>query len=153
MHLTQHTDFSLRTLMYLGTMQDRLVTIDELAKQLHIARNHLAKIVNQLSRAGYITTLRGKGGGVRLARSPSEICIGEVVRDMEPGMALVDCQSPPCSIIGVCRLVGVLAQAKESFFNTLDKVTLADLLVNENTLRQRFTVNISKKSILSDIKG
>lgn len=138
MHLTQHTDFSLRVLMYLGAMESRLVTIDELADRLHIARSHLAKIVNRLSRLGYIATLRGKGGGMRLAHQPSEIVIGAVVRDTEPGTTLIDCQSPPCSILGVCGLVGTLARAKAAFFEVLDGVTLADLVANGGALRQRF---------------
>lgn len=138
MHLTQHTDFSLRVLMYLGTMESRLVTIDELAQRLHIARNHLAKIVNRLARLGYITTLRGKGGGMRLAKTPGEICIGSVVRDTEPDTKLVDCQKPFCSIVGVCGLVDVLAEARQAFFEVLDNVTLAHLLLNGAALRQRF---------------
>ncbi|OBS08885.1 Rrf2 family transcriptional regulator [Acidihalobacter prosperus] len=138
MHLTQHTDFSLRVLMYLGAMQDRLVTIDELTTRLHIARSHLAKIVNRLARLGYITTLRGKGGGMRLARPPAEIGIGAVVRDTEPGTTLIDCESPACSILGICALVGTLAQAKSAFFEVLDDVTLADLVANGDALRRRF---------------
>ncbi|AOV17388.1 hypothetical protein BJI67_10255 [Acidihalobacter aeolianus] len=138
MHLTQHTDFSLRVLMYLGAMQERLVTIDELAAQLHVARNHLAKIVNRLARLGYVTTLRGKGGGMRLARSPSEIRIGNVVRDTEPGTTLIDCRNPACSILGVCGLVDALAQARAAFFGVLDAVTLADLVSDGEALRRRF---------------
>lgn len=151
MHLTQHTDFSLRVLMYLGAMQDRLVTVDELATHLHVVRSHMAKIVNRLARLGYVATVRGKGGGMRLARSPDQICIGEVVRDMEPGTTLIDCQNPPCSILGVCGLVDVLARAKESFFAVLDGVTLADLLVNEQALRQRFSFGSDAQSAVGVI--
>lgn len=151
MHLTQHTDFSLRVLMYLGAMQDRLVTIDELAARLNIVRSHLAKIVNRLARFGYVTTLRGKGGGMRLARPPSEIRIGEVVRDMEPSTTLIDCQTPPCSILGVCGLVDVLAQAKASFFAVLDEVTLADLVSNGQALRQRFTAGSDAQTTIGGI--
>lgn len=139
MHLTQHTDFSLRVLMYLGVVQDNLVTIDELAKNLHISRNHLTKIVHRLARLGYVNTLRGKGGGMRLARAPESIVIGRVIRDTEPGTKLVDCHDPPCSISGVCKLVGALDQAKSAFFQSLDGVTLADLVTNGEALRQRFT--------------
>lgn len=149
MHLTQHTDFSLRVLMYLGAMQDRLVTIDELAARLNIVRSHLAKIVNRLARLGYVTTLRGKGGGMRLSRSPAEIRIGEVVRDMEPNTTLIDCQTPPCSILGVCALVDVLAQAKASFFAVLDEVTLADLVSNGQALRERFSIGSGAQTIVS----
>lgn len=151
MHLTQHTDFSLRVLMYLGAMQDRLVTIDELSTNLHIVRSHLAKIVNRLARLGYVTTVRGKGGGMRLARPSEGIHIGEVVRDMETSTTLIDCQNPPCSILGVCGLVDVLAQAKASFFAVLDEVTLADLVSNGQALRQRFSVGSSTQSTVSVI--
>ena len=137
--------------MYLGVMQDRLVTIDELTTHLNIVRSHAAKIVNHLARFGYVTTLRGKGGGMRLARPPSDIRIGEVVRDMEPGTTLIDCQTPPCSILGVCSLVDVLAQAKASFFAVLDEVTLTDLISNGQALRQRFSVGSDAQSAVSSI--
>jgi len=138
MHLTQHTDFSLRVLMYLGVVQDQLVTIDELAKNLHISRNHLTKIVHRLAKLGYVTTLRGKGGGMHLARQPNQVNIGAVIRDTEPGTQLIDCHDPPCSIAGVCQLVGALSRARAAFFETLDRVTLADLVKNQAALRQRF---------------
>lgn len=147
MHLTQHTDFSLRVLMYLGAMHERLVTIDELAAQLHVARNHLAKIVNRLARLGYVTTLRGKGGGMRLARPPSEIRIGTVVRDTEPGTTLIDCRKPACSILGVCGLVDKLAQARAAFFAVLDAVTLADLVSDGDALRRRFAESAALRGI------
>ena len=140
MQLTQHTDFSLRVLMYLGATQNQKVTIDELTMHLGILRNHVTKIVNRLANLGYIHTMRGKGGGMRLAHSPADISIGAVVRQTEPGTALVNCQSPPCSISGVCKLVYTLAEAKAAFFKVLDDVTLADLVENEDELRAKFAL-------------
>lgn len=140
MQLTQHTDFSLRVLMYLGATQNQKVTIDELATHLGILRNHVTKIVNRLANLGYIHTMRGKGGGMKLARSPADIIIGAVVRQTEPSTALVNCQSPPCSIRNVCKLVYTLADAKAAFFKVLDDVTLADLVENDDELRVNFSL-------------
>src|SRR3546814_353363 len=91
MRLTLYTDYSLRVLMYLGLNRDGLATITEVAERYGISRNHLMKIVHQLGLLGYIETVRGKGGGIRFARSPGEINLGEVIRRTEEDMALVQC--------------------------------------------------------------
>jgi Rrf2 family nitric oxide-sensitive transcriptional repressor len=132
MRLTTFSDFSLRVLIYLGTAQGRLVTINQIATAYGVSANHLMKVVHHLARRGYIETVRGKGGGMRLARSPQAINVGAVVRATEDNFALVDCfehgAGPDCRIERVCALKHALAQALEAFLATLDRYTLADLL-------------------------
>jgi len=131
MRLTVYTDFSLRVLMFVALKGDGLATIAEIAKAYGISKNHLMKVAHQLGLAGYVETVRGRGGGLRLARPPQEIVIGEVVRRTEPDMALVPCFSPDdasCAIYPSCALRGVLSQARDAFLSALDQHTLADLV-------------------------
>lgn len=127
MHLARVTDFSLRVLMTLAVAPEKQVTAGELAAVLHIPREQMMKIVQRLAAAGYLLTVRGKGGGIRLALSPRDIVIGKVVRDMEPGLVIVNCRSPLCPLAGACRLKGVLDAAQQQFLASLDAVTLADV--------------------------
>lgn len=130
MHLTQHTDYALRVLIYLAVNADRLVTIAEVSERFGISRSHLMKIANHLVRDGFVEGLRGKGGGLRLAHAPEAVNVGAVVRSMERGMALVECfgTGSQCLLTPDCRLKGVLGRALEAFLQTLDKVSLAELV-------------------------
>jgi Rrf2 family nitric oxide-sensitive transcriptional repressor len=130
MHITQHTDYALRALIYLGTNEDRLVTIQEISDRFAVSRNHLMKVVNQLIRAGFVEGVRGKGGGLRLGRPPAEIGVGDVVRRMERGMELVECFGKGCSCIldPDCKLKVALSNALAAFLQVLDDISLADLL-------------------------
>jgi Rrf2 family nitric oxide-sensitive transcriptional repressor len=130
MRLTRYTDYALRVLIYLGLQQDRLSSIREIADAYAISESHLMKVVHALGQCGYIETLRGRGGGLRLAKPPGEINLGNVVRDTEDDVALVECFSDrsACRIAGPCRLEHVLRKALEAFLNVLDDYTLADLL-------------------------
>lgn len=132
MRLTTFSDYSLRVLMYLGIHDERLATIGEVAKAYGISENHLVKVVHHLAQRGYVETLRGKGGGMRLARLAEDINVGEVVRGTEDNVALAECFDPTpnnCRIAPVCLLKGVLTSAVDAFFAILDRHTLADLLV------------------------
>jgi Rrf2 family nitric oxide-sensitive transcriptional repressor len=138
MRLTVYTDYSLRVLIYLAVKPERLSTIDEVADAYGIARNHLTKVVHQLGVAGYVTTVRGKGGGFRLAKAPADINIGDVVRKSETDLALVPCFAPicgPCPIIPACGLKGLIHQAVQAFMAVLDGSTLADLVRQPEALR------------------
>ncbi len=129
--LTVYTDFSLRVLMFLALRGDGLATIAEIAKAYGISKNHLMKVAYQLGLAGYVETVRGKGGGMRLARQPQDIVLGEVVRHTEPDMTLVPCFAPDdasCAIFPSCALRGALFEARDAFLAALDKHTLADLV-------------------------
>ncbi len=137
MRLTLYTDYSLRVLMYLGLKQEGLATINEISESYGISRNHLMKIVHQLGLLGYIETVRGKRGGMRLARSPEAINLGDVVRRTEEDMTLVQCFDPEvghCRIESVCILRSVLGEALGTFLAVLDRYTLADLLTPRRRL-------------------
>lgn len=137
MRLTVYTDYALRVLMYLAVHPEPKPTIGEIASSYAISRNHLMKVVYELGQAGYIETARGKGGGLRLARTPGGIGLGEVVRRTEPDFALVPCFDPEraaCAITPACRLRGALHQAQAAFLQVLDGYTLADLVENRAVL-------------------
>jgi Rrf2 family transcriptional regulator, nitric oxide-sensitive transcriptional repressor len=143
MRLTSFTDYTLRVLLFLGTHDDEssLVTIGDIAASYGISNNHLMKVVHYLGKHGYISTLRGKGGGMRLARKPHDINVGELVRATESDLALVECFQPGnmrCPITPVCELRNVLGQALDAFLDVLDRYTLADLLEPRAKLNSAF---------------
>jgi Rrf2 family nitric oxide-sensitive transcriptional repressor len=114
MRLTTFSDYTLRVLMYLGVRRDELVTIGEIAAAYGISENHLMKVVHFLARQGYVETVRGKGGGLRLAMAPEDIGVGEVVRGTEESLALVECfdaEQSQCNIAPACLLKGVFKKA------------------------------------------
>ncbi|MEH6410990.1 MAG: Rrf2 family transcriptional regulator [Hyphomonas sp.] len=139
MRLNLQTDFALRTLMHLAINTDRRVTISEISDTFGISRNHLMKVALALSHEGFIATERGRAGGLRLARSASDIQLGHVVRRMEGNTALVECfpgGAGGCRISPACRLRGALAEALEAFFTTLDSWSVADLVRGNAPLQE-----------------
>ena len=134
MRLTRHTDYALRVLMYVGTRTDHLVTITEVANAYRISRNHLVKVVNTLGHQGYLQTLRGKGGGIRLGQAPEAISVGAVVRAMEQNLDIIDCAGSECPIIAPCKLRTALGEARDAFMRVLDGYTLADLVSNQSEI-------------------
>ncbi|RUU56433.1 Rrf2 family transcriptional regulator [Mesorhizobium sp. M2C.T.Ca.TU.002.02.1.1] len=131
MRLTTFSDYALRVLMYAAAAGDRLITIEETAKTYNISRGHLMKVVNILTRTGYLKGVRGRSGGFTLAEPPSAINLGAVVRATEPDFALVECFATgnQCIITKRCQLPGVLNEALNAFVQTLDRYTLADILL------------------------
>lgn len=130
MRLSEYTDYSLRVLMYCAANPDRLVTIAELAEQHQVSRNHLMKVVNNLSRQGVIATTRGRGGGLRLLQAADTIRVGDIVRSAETDFRLVECFDPAtnvCTLTPTCRLKQVFGNALQAYFHELDGVTLADI--------------------------
>lgn len=140
MRLTVYTDYSLRTLIYLGAKnEDELTTIQEISDAYNISKNHLMKVTHQLGQLGYIETIRGRGGGIRLAKLPKDITIGEVVRQTEEDFHLVECFDPTsnmCKIAPACQLKGVLAEALQAYLAVLDRYTVEDFLGNRDLLMQ-----------------
>ncbi len=137
MQLTLYTDYSLRVLLYLGIHKGEKATISEIADYFKISRNHLVKVVHNLANCDYIHTMRGKGGGMYLARAPEEINIGDVIRHTEPNFHIVECyntQASHCPVVKMCGLIGVLNSALASFFSVLDQYTLADLLKKQDVI-------------------
>lgn len=130
MRVTLNTDYSLRVLMFLAIKGDALSTIQEIAESFDISRAHLMKVVHQLGLMGYVTTVRGKNGGIRLLKVPEDIKIGAVVRDTEEDMAVLGCLDTPgyCIISKACILRRAFREATEAFLSVLDKYTLADLV-------------------------
>lgn len=138
MRLNLQSDYALRLLMQLATNTNALCTIADVAAYYGISRTHLMKVANTLGREGFIETVRGRAGGLRLARKASSIIIGEVVRKTEVDFALVECLQEGksnCLLTPACRLKGVLAEATQAFIAVLDNYTIADLITNNDALR------------------
>lgn len=130
MRLTTFSDYSFRVLLYLAAAPDERATIVDIAQAYGISRNHLMKVVHQLGRLGYVQTLRGKGGGIRLAKPAASIKAGELLRATEEGFELAECMEAnggDCRIERVCRLKHALGEALQAFLKVLDSYSLADL--------------------------
>jgi Rrf2 family nitric oxide-sensitive transcriptional repressor len=136
MHLTTFSDYAMRVLMYLGLQQGRLVTIAQIAEQYSISENHLTKVVHFLGQQGYIDTVRGKGGGLRLKQLPAEINLAEIVKLTEGDEGLLPCVdgASDCCILPACRLVSILRESQTALYQVLGKYTLADLLYDNPPL-------------------
>ena len=137
MQLTKQTDFAFRTLLVLAALPEgKLSSIPEICQFYDISNNHLAKVVQRLVKCGYIKAIRGKGGGICLAKPAQEINLADVVRDFETQLSVVNCAQPRCRIIHDCQLQGLLADAMKAFINTLEAYTLADVLMNPSDAAQ-----------------
>lgn len=152
MRLTTFSDYSMRVIMYLGLQHGQLVTISDIAKAYLISENHLTKVVHHLAQRGYVETVRGKGGGLRLVRDPVTINIGEMIRDSEGETGLLPCldSHDMCRIQPSCKLMGILREAQVALYAVLDKYTLADLLQQEAPLAQ---ILMHPKSALSVVSS
>jgi len=128
MQLKKFTDYSLRLLIQLAVNPDEWVNINSVASAFDISRNHLLKIVTELTRQGLIQTQRGKHGGLKLNRQASQINVGELIASLEGTSPLVDCRSPQCPILPACGLKGALDEAEAAFFQVLGKYSLEDLV-------------------------
>ncbi|SMF59971.1 Rrf2 family transcriptional regulator [Pseudobacteriovorax antillogorgiicola] len=136
MQLTKYSDYSLRVLIYVALRRTgELSQIDMICEAYNISKNHLVKVVHGLGQLGYLETVRGKNGGVRLALDPSDIRIGDLIRQTEATLSSFDCEHPPCAIVRVCRLRGVFAEAMKAYLDVLDKYTLADMVRRPGSLR------------------
>jgi Rrf2 family transcriptional regulator, nitric oxide-sensitive transcriptional repressor len=138
MRLTVYSDYSLRLLMYLAARPERLSTIPEVAKSYGISVNHLMKVAHQLGQAGYLETVRGRGGGMRLGKPAAEIILGAVLRHTEPDMDIVPCFQPDnedCPLRRACALKIALQRARQAFLDVLDEYSIGDLVTVPGTLR------------------
>lgn len=132
MRLTTMTDYALRVLIYVAQNPDRLCTIAEIAQRYNISEAHLMKVTHRLSTGGWLETVRGRGGGMRLAGRPQDIHLGEVVRGIEPDFEIVACfgAKTHCALDGGCRLASALDGALGAFHRYLDQYTLKDIMPN-----------------------
>jgi Rrf2 family transcriptional regulator, nitric oxide-sensitive transcriptional repressor len=139
MRLTQHTDFALRLLIYLGLAKpEHRPTIREAALAFGVAENHMVKVAHRMGQLGFITTTRGRGGGMELARHPSAIGVGDVVRATENDLAIVACMpggGGGCPIADICVLQTALGEALQAFLKVLDSYSVQDLLKPAPALR------------------
>ena len=131
MRLTRFSDNALRCLIVLGLEPEECITVQVIAQRLNMSYEHLVKIVQRLAELGYVETVRGRHGGVRLVRAAADIRLGKLVRETEENLTLVECFDPEhntCPISAACRLAGVLNEALAAFLAVLDQRTLADAL-------------------------
>ncbi|MEO6609393.1 MAG: Rrf2 family transcriptional regulator [Aestuariivirga sp.] len=148
MRLTSYSDYALRMLIYTAVHPDKLVTISEISKSYSISKNHLMKIANQLAMAGVLKSVRGRNGGLRLARPPEQISIGAIVRLTESESPLVECFDPEtntCIITRACGLKYLFAEALQAFYSRLDEATLADLVQRPKSLLMLFAASDQSK--------
>ena len=137
MKLTTFTDYSLRVLIYLAAQPKDRATIAQIANAFQVSENHLVKVVHFLGKQGWLTNLRGKGGGLELGMPPEAVIVGAVVRETEGINQLAECfgvTDGDCAIAPDCRLRGILGEAIAAFYEVLDRYTLADLVNNRNQL-------------------
>ena len=131
MQLTRFSDLGLRVLMDLSVLPAGAVTtIAEVTKRFQVPHNHLSKVVQFMGQQGWVVTVRGKGGGIRLARPLEAYRLGQVVRALERTSEVIDCAQPPCVLRGRCALKGLLDEANEAFYDALDQHTLADAVAS-----------------------
>jgi len=144
MKLTSFTDYTLRVLMYLALNPGRLSTIQGIAKAYDISEGHLMKVVHHLAKSGVIESVRGKGGGIRLAHPAEQIRLGSVVRTAEDSGPIVECFDPlgDCCIAPNCKLAGVLSKAFATFYEVLDAYTLADMVAQPKPLFQMLRIDL-----------
>ena len=140
MKLTSYTNYALRSLQLAAIKSPGLVRVDDVAKIHALSRPHIMKIVHELGKAGYLETVRGRGGGFRLARAPQDIVVGEIVRLTEGPLDVVECFNPDkntCPLIGICVLSRKMQQATAAFMAVLDDLTIADISANRGQLLER----------------
>ena len=149
MRLTSYTDYTLRTLLHLGTHRDRLVTIQEIADLHQISKNHLMKVVYQLGLSGVVETVRGRNGGLRLKLEPEQINLGAIVRATESDFYMAECFNPEgvsCALSGDCALKFVLRDATAAYLDVLDRQTLATLLPKPRPASSPITIRPRKSA-------
>ena len=134
MRLTRYTDYSLRVLIHLALHDDRLCQIGEISRTYDVSHNHLMKVANALAQDGFIQTVRGRSGGMRLARPADQISVGEVVRRTEEGFELAECSG--CALSPACGLTGVLAKGVQAMMQVFDAYSIADLLTDRDAMRR-----------------
>lgn len=138
MHLTRQADYTMRLLIHLAVQPDESATIEQIAQRYGISRNHLTKVAHRAVQAGYVSGVRGRAGGLKLARKPNDIGIGEVLRTVED-WRIVECfeaDSTGCVITGGCGLRPILKQALDAWFAVLDRYSLADVVRRRSILVQ-----------------
>ncbi len=149
MRLTVHTDYAIRTLIYLAVREDKLATISDISEQYQISKNHMMKVAQELVHQGFVVSERGRHGGLRLARPPAEINLGDVIERMEADFYLVSCLDPEknnCKIIGNCGAQTIMHEAIAAFINVFKQYNLEDAVLNEKNLKNMFLTELEISS-------
>lgn len=144
MRVTKFSDYALRVLIYLASNpSDNLTTISQLAEAYSISVHHVRMVVHKLGQLGYINNVQGKGGGFELALEPNQILIGDVIRETEKDLYLVECFNPQgdCPIVKACKLQHILAEALTAFLDTLNQYSLADITDNKRSIMKLIEVD------------
>lgn len=152
MELSRFTDYSLRVLIYAAARGGEKITLSELAQSYRISHHHLVKIVHHLGKLGYLNNRRGRSGGILLGRKPSDIRVGDVIRNTETHFNLVECFNPgtdTCRISPTCRLKGVLHEATQAFLDVLDHYTLEDLVQSRAPILRLLSLTAPSRSALA----
>jgi Rrf2 family nitric oxide-sensitive transcriptional repressor len=144
MRFTRYTDYAIRVLLHLAAHDGQTVSIQEIARAYGISKDHLMKVVQQLSKAGFVAAQRGRGGGLRLGRPASEITVGAVVRETEDNLQMVDCAN--CKVSTVCGLPRALNEATAAFMAVLDRQTL-DMVVTDQGAARRLLTPIESEPV------
>lgn len=139
MEVSMHADYGFRVMMYLALSDHKLVQISLISDAYGISEHHLVKVIQRLTKLGYVQAIRGRNGGVRLAMAPDKINLGRVFRQMEPSLRLLECfnlATNTCPIVKFCSLSQVFGEALEAYLKVLDRKTLASILVKKQPLRK-----------------
>ncbi len=156
MKLTSYSNYALRTLQMAALRHPRLTTVAMVAKAHRLSNSHITKIVHELGQAGFLETVRGRGGGFRLARPAEEISVGEVLRLTEGPIEVVECFNPTtntCPLLGVCKLSAAINRATRAFFDVLDKVSIADISANRDALLGRLALHLPEAGPAAEAFG
>lgn len=151
MKLTNYTNYALRSLQLAAIKAPNLVRVDDVANIHDLSRPHIVKIVHELGKAGYLETVRGRGGGFRLGLAPEAIVVGEVVRLTEGRIDIVECmnlETNNCVLVGVCKLSNAMSKASDAFMAVLDELTIADISANRDQLLARIDTQIPQEMTL-----
>ena len=149
MQLNKFSDYALRVLMLVSQPREQPYTIAEISEQLHVSQNHLVKIVHFMAKQKWLMTTRGKGGGIRLNPKALDAKVGQVLRILEGDQNIVECNTPPCVLRSNCGLKGLLNQAVQQFYQSLDQYTLRDVLKLSNIRLKKNTE--SENQLLIDL--
>jgi Rrf2 family transcriptional regulator, nitric oxide-sensitive transcriptional repressor len=142
MQLTRFTDYALRVLLFVGSHDSRVCTMGEIATYYRISLEHLRKVVHRMAKLGYLSSSRGRGGGLTLGRDPARIRIGEVIQALESNLNIIDCDALECRLRAGCSLKRALDRGARAFIAALNEVTLADLLQDRQMRRQLRSVDL-----------
>lgn len=142
MQITKFSDIALRAMMAVALDPDRLFSIRELSNRFRVSNNHMVKVVHSLVGSGYLRSVRGRNGGIKIARLPSDITLGEIVRSTETTTRIIDCKTADCPLFPECNLQGILNEANDAFYASLDQYFLSDVASSNGELEKVINASV-----------